>query len=383
MDIKKIREDFGQKEGEIWFNSASTSYMPEPVLRKTFEKVLNWQSTYENGYLGNIEEIDNEWNEAAVKMLNCDKDEVTDVICATHGLCIAVYGLSLRKGDNVIINELEYVSLPQTVFYQAEKAGCEVRIAKRRGWEIPPENIEMLVDENTKAIVLSHVEFSNGFRHNLKRIAEIAHKNSAFLIVDAIQSLGALKIDVRETDVDVLTAGGHKWMSSLYGYGILYVKKEKIGDMENPFGGFNGIKDKDAAERDYCEGMDYVKFYEIDNNSIDKFGFSTENLIGKTAFTGMMNYFLDIGLSEVEKRIFSLSEYLMDRLQEKGLNIHSSLKSEHRSGIVNFMPNENPEKFVERMRENKIFLGYRGGGVRVSLHLYNTFDEIERLIKFM
>ena len=164
MNIEKIRRDFGQKDTEIWFNSASTSYMPEPILRKTFEKIIKLQSSFESGYLGS-EHLDNEFKSAAVKMLNCDKDEVTGIISATHGLCIAVYGIGLKKGDNVIINELEYVSLPQTVFYQAEKRGCEVRIAERKEWEIPPENIEALVDENTKAVVLSHVEFVNGFRH--------------------------------------------------------------------------------------------------------------------------------------------------------------------------------------------------------------------------
>ena len=383
MDIKKIRRDFGQKDKEIWFNSAATSYMPESILRKTFEKIIKWQSSFETGYLGNIKEIDEEWKKAAVKMINCDEDEVTGIVSATHGLCIAVYGIGLKEGDNVVINELEYVSLPQTVFYQAEKRGCEVRIAKRKEWEIPPENIETLVDKNTKAIVLSHVEFVNGFRHNLKKIAEIAHKNSAFLIVDAIQSLGAVKVDVKDMNIDILTCGGHKWMSSLYGYGIFYVKKERIGELENPFGGYAGIRDKESVDRDYITGMEFVKYYEIDENSIEKFGFSTENVPGKVAFTEMMNYFTNIGLDEIEKRILTLSGYLIDRLQEKGLEIRSSLKPEHMSGIINFMPEEDPAEFVKRMRKNKIYLGQRGGGIRVSLHLYNTFEEIDRFVKLI
>jgi len=383
MNIEKIRKDFGQKDTEIWFDSASTSYMPEPILRNTFEKIIKWQSSFETGNLDSISELDEEWKKAAVKMINCDKDEVTGVISATHGLCIAVYGIGLKKGDNVIINELEYVSLPQTVFYQAQKSGCEVRIAKRKEWEIPPENIETLVDENTKAIVLSHVEFVNGFRHNLKKIAEIAHKNSAFLIVDAIQSLGAVKVDVKDMDIDILACGGHKWMSSLYGYGIFYVKKGIIGELENPFGGFAGIKDKETVRNDYKIGMDFVKDYEIDENSIEKFGFSTENVPGKAAFTEMMNYFTNIGLDEIEKRILSLSGYLIDILQEKGLEIRSSLKPEHMSGIINFMPEEDPAEFVKRMRKNKIYLGQRGGGIRVALHFYNTFDEIDRFVKLL
>jgi selenocysteine lyase/cysteine desulfurase len=383
MDIEKIRKDFGQKEDEIWFNSASTSYMPNTILQKVFDKVIKWQSSFENGYLGNIKSIDEEWKKSAVKMINCDEDEITGVLCTTQGLCVAIYGIGLKEGDNVVINELEYVSLPQTVFHQAKMRSCEVKIAKRDGWEIPQENIEALIDKNTRAIVLSHVEFVNGFRHNLKKIAEIAHKNSAFLIVDAIQSLGALKVDVKETDVDILTAGGHKWMSSLYGYGILYVKKDIIPKLENPFGSYAGIRDKKRASEDYSVGMDFVKYYEIDENSIEKFGFSTENLIGKVAFTEMMKYFIELGLDKVEKSILSLSGYFIDRLKDKGLEIRSSLKLEHRSGIINFMPYEGPAKFVEKMRENKIYLGQRGGGVRVSLHLYNTFDEIERLMKFL
>ncbi|MCK4967069.1 aminotransferase class V-fold PLP-dependent enzyme, partial [bacterium] len=255
MDIDRIRKDFCQREDTIWFNSAGTSYTPPSIMRNTIEKLIGWQGSFDNGYIGGIESIHDEWKKAAVKMINCNEDEVTGVVSTTHGLCIAVFGAGLKEGDNVVINEFEYISLPETVFYQARKRGCEVRIAKRNGWEIPPENIEELVDEKTKAVVISHVEFTNGFRHDLEKIASIAHKHNALLIVDAIQSLGALKIDVKETGVDILTAGGHKWMCAPYGFGILYIKKDIIGKLENPFGAYEGVKDKKSMINDYVVSL--------------------------------------------------------------------------------------------------------------------------------
>lgn len=380
MDIEQIRRDFCQREDTIWFNSAGTSYTPPFILRNTIETLIKWQSSFEHGYIGGIKSIHDEWRKAAVRMINCHEDEVAGIVSTTHGLCIAVYGVNLQKGDNVVINEFEYTSLPETVFYQAQKRECEVRIAKRSGWEIPAENIEELVDEKTRAVVISHVEFTNGFKHDLRKIAEIAHKHNALLIVDAIQSLGALKIDVKELNVDVLAAGGHKWMCSPYGFGILYVKRDIIERLENPFGAYEGVKDKKSMIKDYVVGMDFVKYYEIDESLIDKFGYGTENLFGKITFTSMMKYFSACGLEKIEKRILDLTDYLIGKLQEKGLEICSSLKSAHRSGIISFMPEEDPAQFVERMVKNRILITQRGGAVRVALHFYNTFEEVDRFV---
>lgn len=359
MDIEKIRRDFSQREDTIWFNSAGTSYTPPAVLQGTIDKITGWQSSFEHGYIGGIESIHTNWRNAAVRMINCNEDEVAGIVSTTHGLCISVYGLGLKEGDNVVINELEYVSLPETVFYQAKKRNCEVRIAKRDGWEVPLENIEALVDENTRAIVISHVEFTNGYRHDLKKISDIAHKNNALVIVDAIQSLGALKIDVKELGIDVLAAGGHKWMCAPYGFGILYVKKDVIEKLDNPFGAYEGVKDKAAMIENYAVGNEFVQYYEIDEGLIDKFGYGTENLFGKMAFTEMMNYFVSCGPEDIEKRILELTGYLVEKLREKGLEICSCMKPEHRSGIINFMPKEDPAEFVERMQKNRIYLTQR------------------------
>jgi selenocysteine lyase/cysteine desulfurase len=96
------------------------------------------------------------------------------------------------------------------------------------------EDVEKAVDDKTVAVAVSHVEYANGFRNDLKALSQIAHEHGAYLIVDAIQSAGAIPIDVKKDDVDFLATACYKWLLSPPGAGYLYVKEELIEKFERP-----------------------------------------------------------------------------------------------------------------------------------------------------
>jgi len=106
------------------------------------------------------------------------------------------------------------------------------------------KDVEKAVDDNTVAVAISHVEYVNGFRHNMRALSEIAHEHGAYLIVDAIQSAGAMQIDAKRDDVDFLASACYKWLLSPPGAGYLYVKDELIEKFEPPFVGWASVKDE-------------------------------------------------------------------------------------------------------------------------------------------
>jgi cysteine desulfurase/selenocysteine lyase len=129
-----------------------------------------------------------------------------------------------------------------------------VRYVENVGRKVLVEDVERAVDDKTAAVAVSHVEYVNGFRQDLRALAEIAHEHGALLVVDAIQSLGALPVDVRRDDVDFLTASCYKWMLGPAGAGYLYVRKEFIEKFEPPFIGWASVKP---------EIFDTVEFWDI------------------------------------------------------------------------------------------------------------------------
>lgn len=381
LDIKKIREDFGQTPDVAWFCSAGSSFMPRSIFQATMDAYLQLQANSYKGDSGYENRMHEAWLDAVTALLNCEREEIAGIVCTTHGLNIAAYGIDLKSDENVITTGVEYFTIPTAVYYQSKLTGCEVRVAERDGYTIPPENIEKLIDKKTRAIFISLVEFINGFRNDLEQLSRLAHDHKVLLVVDAIQSLGILPVDVKKLGIDILTSGAHKWLNSFGGYGILYVKKELIPQLRSPYMGHFGLANRLEPVRDYEKSFDCVRDYLVNENNIRKFEFSTENFVGKVALTKMIQYLLDIGVDVIEKRIMFLLDYLIDRLHKKGIEIHSSLKPEHRSGIINFAPEGDVGEIVKNLRSKGIFTQYRGGGIRVAVNFYNTEDEIDRLVR--
>lgn len=381
VDVQRIRNDFRMNDDFIWFQSAAVN-LPPPFLLETVNQWLEKQRTsYVQRKFGWEKSIENFWTRTCGQFLNCAPNELAGIVCTTHGLNIAAAGLGLQAGENVVLNEFEYLSIPQVFRYHAEKAGAEIRIARRKEWEIPVENIAELIDEQTRAVVISHVAFTNGFKHEVLKLAKVCHTRNILLIVDAIQSYGVCPIDVQEMDIDILIAGGHKWVSSFAGFGILYIKKSLIEHLEYPFVGIRAIQNPAAYQHDYTNTLDFVKYYPVDDASIHRFEFSTENLVGRIAFGTITQYWMDMGIHAIYQRVLHLTDYCLERLRESGFEIRSSQNPVHRSGIINFRTAEDPGDCMRRLiQDHLIYTSVRGGGIRIALHAFNTEKEIDALI---
>ncbi len=383
MDHEKIRKDFGMDGSKIWFGSPSLSYPPEEIYKKVVSKAQSMFFQFEDGYNKLMKEIEREWKTTAAEFINAEKGEVTGVTCTSDGLNWAAYGVDLKKGDNIVTNDLEFVTAAYPMFYLAKKRGCEIRVAKREGWAMPLENILAETDEKTRFVAVSHVEFCNGYRFNLKELADELHKRNILLIVDAIQSMGVNDINAAEMGFDFLSSGSPKWLCSLHGFGLFYANKKHIKQMEIPYTSFRIIADSREVEEDYTYSKDFVKFYQYDENKIGKLSTSTENTFGKILLTEMMKYFKNIGLKNIENYTQSLARFFSEKLMDRGYKLMSSTDPEHISSIVSFIPKKDGEKLVNELRENNICMTLRAGGIRAGFHIYNNKDEINTIMKYL
>jgi len=383
MDIAKIRRDFGLRDDFVYFNSAVASYPPESVMNSVFDKMKNFKFLSENGYFRKKNEIYEEFLNVSSEFLSCEKDEITGISCTSLGTNYIASGLNFKENDNILINNYEFVSLFQPFFYQAKKKNLKIKVLDLNSPDFSIWNYERLIDRNTKLIALSQVEYSNGYRFDQDEISKFKSKYPDILIfVDAIQSLGAFRTDVKRCKVDFLSAGSSKWLSGFHGYGLFYVKKDLIDRINLPFSFYPGLKNLETAEKDFRKGAN-PKFYVTDDFSMNKFQMSTENLPGKICLTEMIKYFIRFGLQNIEERILDLSSYLTDELLKKGYKIKSPVKKENMSGIVSFVPSTSQEKFVDYLAKRNIFISYRYGSIRVSLHFFNTGDEIKKFLHYV
>ena len=301
------------------------------------------------------------------------EEEIALVQNTSTGLNIVANMLDYSADSNIVTTDMEY---PSVVYPWLKKSlGVEVRYVGEVRGEIIVEDVEKYVDDKTVAIAISHVEYVNGFRHNLRDFAQIAHDHDAFLIVDAIQSLGTIPVDVDKEGIDFLTASCYKWLLGPAGAGYLYIRKELIERFEPPFIGWASVNP---------EVFETIEFWEIKQLNLSSTASRYE--VGSPSFCCFagaavaIKFLLDIGINSIQSRILSLTELLMDSIEDAGFQLTSPREQQHRSGIVHFLVDRAQEK-ADKLKSKGIIVSARSNGLRVSPHFYNTEKEIERLVQ--
>ena len=369
MNIDKVREMFPVTKTRAFLNHAATSPLPAPV-KAAVQNYLESSLFHEEDH-----SAPNEGRNLFAKLVNAEPDEIALIPNTTTGLNIAANTLKYLKGCNVVTTDLEFPTVVYPWLRREMKPNVEVRYVKNVDGKMLLDDFERMVDYRTVAVVVSHVEYSNGFRNDLKALSEIAHEHGAVIIVDVCQSAGALCIDVRRDKADFLATSSYKWLLGPSGAGFLYVQKDLITKSEPFFVGYEGVTPEIFKTIELWNNRE-LKFVETAHR-FETGGLSSLSYVGASA---AMKLILEVGIDEIEKRVIGLTGYLVERLKEEGFKLQTPNIVECRSGIVSFFVND-PRGKVEKLEQKGIIVSARMNGIRVSPHFYNTEEELDRLIK--
>src|SRR5690606_10596463 len=139
--------------------------------------------------------------------------EIAFVPNTTTGLALVAHGLTWTPGDRVVITDVEYPANRYPWEHLARAHGVELyEVRQQPDGRIDLDDILEAINDRTRLVSISHVQYASGFRTPLRPIADLVHQAGGYLCVDAIQSVGVLPVDVRAEGVDFLAADGHKWM---------------------------------------------------------------------------------------------------------------------------------------------------------------------------
>lgn len=371
MNIESIRRDFPALEEWTYLDNAFVGLYPRQV-REGYEEFLDkWMNFSAEG----TKTILTEWLEKAEKVremvadfIGASPQEIAFTACTGSGLNIVVNGTKWEKGDNVVFPENEHNPLDTMML---RRHGVETRAVEvREGW-VDLSDLEKAVDDHTRLVQVSQVSYINGFRFDLKGVADIAHEHGARVVVDSTQAIGALVTDVKKEGVDYVSAAPYKYLMGPAGLAFLYVKSDLIGKLEpDRIGWKNQIWEGDHAE----EPLDATL-------SAKKFEYGTLHFQGVYGLERSLKYLNDIGMENVERRILQLSSYLWSRLSEIGKKMYTPLGT--RSPIVSFYEQDAVETSAKLMEEKVKVTGREahGGHIRVSPHFYNTTEDIDHFIK--
>ena len=369
MNVDKERKLFPVTKTKAFLNHAASSPLPAPVIAAV-------QNYLENSlFLEEDHSAPNEGRCLFAQLVNAESTEIALVPNTTTGLNIAANTLDYPRGCNVVTTDLEFPTVVYPWLRSKLKPNVEVRYIKNMDGKMLLDDFERMVDDRTVAVVVSHVEYSNGFRNDLKALSEVAHEHGAVIIVDVCQSAGAPRIDVKRDKADFLATSSYKWLLGPSGAGFLYVQKDLITKSEPVFVGYEGVKPEVFKTIELWNNRE-LKFVETAHR-FETGGLISLSYVGASA---AMKLILEVGIDEIEKRVIGLTGYLVERLKEEGFKLQTPNIVERRSGIVNFFVND-PRGKVEKLEQKGIIVSARMNGIRVSPHFYNTEEELDRLIK--
>jgi selenocysteine lyase/cysteine desulfurase len=311
--------------------------------------------------------------DAAARLINADTGEIALATNTGYGLNLAAQALPLAQGDRVILSDKEF---PANVYpwLMLRKQGVEVTLAPctREGWPDEDYLLSALRDPRVKVLAVSFVQFSNGFRADLKKLSAAARANGTMLVVDGIQGVGNSVLDVRETPVDILACGGQKWLLSPWGSGFVYVRKELIPTIEPAMIGWMAFEGTD----DFSRLTEYNPTFRADARRFEMITLPYQDFYG---FTQSVELLLEIGIPEIAEVTRSLHDSILSWADAHGMRVVSPRDERHRSAILCIAPAE-PVEAYHAIKRARIVCSLREGAIRLSPHCYNTVGEMEKVL---
>jgi selenocysteine lyase/cysteine desulfurase len=368
---ERYRDEFPVKQHRIYFNHAGVC----PLSRRAAEaagEVL--QQQLEHGcsaanYRCWTEGVEHARANVA-RLMRAAPEEVAFVKNTTAGLLIAAGSIPWKDGDNVVTTAVEF---PANVYpwLGLERLGVETRFVGLRGGRLLMDDLVATMDRRTRAVAVSWVQFTNGFRADLGKLSQLCRDRNCYLVLDVIQGLGALQLDLSRYAVDFAAADGHKWLLSVEGCGALYVRRQILGDLV-PFNiGWMGVQN----------AFDFTDYHLAPVPEARRHEEGSHNVVGVHALGASAGLLLEAGPGKVEAEIMALADRLYEGLEGVGCLITSPRGPGERSGIVTFQhPGMEAGELARGLMERGVQCVERAGSVRFSPHFYNDEGEVEKAV---
>jgi selenocysteine lyase/cysteine desulfurase len=360
------RSDFPVTRKYAYLNSPYIGPSPQSVVDAT---QVFLQAKAENPVrLGPMLNRTANVREKFARLVNADVGEIGLLSTTSEGENIVTAALDLRAGDNVIIDNLHYDTTMILYDHLAKSRGIELRVVESRNGESPLDAFAHYLDERTRLISVSWVSHQNGYRHDLKSLAELAHSRKAYLYVDAIQGIGTLDLDVHDADIDFLTTGTYKWLLAGFGVAPFFVRSELLDEISVDRIGWRHVQSS-------SEPNDY-KFYE----DARKFGYATPAFAAIYQLDAALDYILDIGVSVIENYAVPLANRVNQSLREQGFSVLTP--EQNQSTIIAFEHGIDQSKAKQSLQDADVQASFREGDsqIRVGVALFNNDEDVNRLL---
>lgn len=386
MKTAEIRRDIPMLDEIVYMDAASTTPTPKPVIDSMCDYYYNYNANIDRGAYRTAVKAGDEFEKARSKVAHFIKAMPEEIIFTkntTEAINLVAHGLDFRKGDSVVVSNIEHHSnfLP---WLNLKKVGVNVKIVKADKYGVvDADDFEKVIDDTTKLITVTHISNAIGSVQPVYDIGKIAEENNIFYLVDAAQSAGHMKLNMKKLKADFTAVPGHKGLLGPVGTGFLYCRAESMEELQPETLGGGTVFDVTEDDFELEEGP-------------ARFEGGTQNIAGVIGLGAAVDYLNRISLEKIEKHSKELTASLFDEMSDvENVTVYGN--PENIYGIVAFNINgANPHdvaKILDELKKICVRSGYHcaipalrhigaydlGGSVRASIHCYNTIEEVQLL----
>lgn len=367
-----IRALFPVTERAIYLNHAAVSAPPTPTINAITSQLAD-VSEYGSVNFRKWLAVRENARQLLARMLNARPEQVAFVRNTSDGLSTVANGLAWRPGDNLVTFRHEFPSNLYPWLRLRDALGVEVRVCEERDGRVDTDELIRLIDDKTKIVAISQVQYASGFRADLERLGRAARAHDALLVVDVIQALGVIPIDVQAELVDVAAAACHKWLLTPEGVGLLYLSARARERIQPTLVGWTSVPNPD----------DYGNYEQGWNRGTLAWetGTGPAALIhGLEASLKLLN---EVGTERIQAYLETLTDHLCDQLRNTDYQVVSSRRDGEKSQIVciRHTAGLSSMDLYNHLKNQNIITAPRGDRLRISPHFYNMPAEMDELVK--
>jgi selenocysteine lyase/cysteine desulfurase len=356
----RIRHRFPIFERLCYINSCSQGALSDDVRQSYEDYLRDWDEK------GAPWEYWVERTEAArdsfARLINAQRDEIAVTTSVSAGVSALASGLRYGSRSKIVLTEREFPTVGQ-IWHAQESRGARVVHAH-------PDDFDRVVDEDTAVVSLTHVSFRTGEMYDPKRVAELAHKHGALMLLDAYQSVGSMPVDVKELDVDFLAAGALKYLLASAGLGFFYCRREL---WERAWPTATGW----FADQDIFK-MDASRY--APSPTARRFQSGTPPIPAIYAGIAGIELMQEIGIEETRDHVQGLNAHLIAGIEELGGTL-ATPKKRHRHGALVCVKSNDVNELVVALGRWGIVTSERDNNLRISAHAYNSLEDIDLVLE--
>ena len=280
-------------------------------------------------------------------------------------------GIEWKYGDSIVSSNQEFPS-NRMAWEALEDQGVSFREADLEAGNSPEEALFNLVDESTRLLTISSVQYASGLKLNVELIGSFCKANNILFMIDAIQSLGAMAFDVQACQADFVMADGHKWLLAPEGLGVFYITEEARKKVKPSEYGWHMVEHPGDYDNRNWTIAESARRYEC----------GSPNMLGVHALSASVSLLLEVGLETIETKVLERTRYLIQLIdQQENLELLSSRIGCRQSGILTFRHKQlSYQDLFERLKHHNVICAQRGNGIRFSPHFYSDKQHLERAI---